>query len=141
MNSSLQYTAQPSSSIFPTPFYPKLCTTNIHSWILSILRKATALSVEQPIAYENFFADVEKARAVSALTSAVISSLPDETSTAIVTSDLPVSPNHIIAAMEALVLHTSHADHQTLKIHAENILFMRYEIIDDYFKAHETIWK
>lgn len=44
--------------------------------------------------------NVNQARAVSALTSAIISSLPDDISTAMITSDMPIKPHYIVAAVQ-----------------------------------------
>lgn len=89
--------------------------------------------------HDNFVSNGNQARAVTLLTSAIISSLPDDISTTIITPEMPISPHHILAAVEERFLGTSHADHQALEIHAENIQLTGYENIDDYFKAHETI--
>lgn len=75
-------------------------------------------------------------RAVSALTSAILSSLPDYVAAAKITPEVNINPLLIIIIqrVEERMSNKSQADHQLIEQMADNTSILQPKNLDDYFK-------
>lgn len=111
------------------PPHPKTIQENIQPWMLAIRCEAISLVVSATITQDKFIPNIDQGCAVSALPSAIISCLPKDLSVIIITPNMTVNPQRIVANFNSLNIN-SPLDHHTMEIQPDNIHLTNFECLD-----------
>lgn len=120
-------------------FTSKLSNNIIYSWLLSTRCEAIVLHVKEGIIQEDFIMGLHPARAVWALTSTIMNTLPDCLSVLAITSNLTIIPLLTMTRNQDRIAQSSPSYHQSLKMQAVNTLLTTVVVITSMIISNHMI--
>lgn len=123
-----------------TPQIPKLTESNIAQCLLENKCVENTLVVSGALNDYNHLNDNQLFnKSVSALISAIISSLPDNVAETTITPFITIDPLHIIQRVKEIMYRQFQVDHQLLEQIADRTSIVTFKDMDAYFSHQDNI--